>query len=151
MNLVFVYLPIFVSRKSLPRHIVQIVNICPGVDYQVGLSAGKTTTGGQVSATLYVNGVPLAGGVISSELFMLRVASVGGAIFSSTSNMALVQILTYAGGTGATTEVHVELEDVDGSTKMVMTHRGIPADSPGAAGWVMAFNKLAAQVGSGAT
>jgi uncharacterized protein YndB with AHSA1/START domain len=56
-----------------------------------------------------------------------------------------------SGGHGATTEVHVELEDVDGRTKMVMTHRGIPADSPGAAGWTMAFNKLAAQVESGAT
>ena len=108
MNLVFVYLPIVVSRKSLPRHIVQIVNICPGVDYQVGLSARKTTTAGQVSATLYVNDVPLAGGVISSALFMLRVASVGGATFSSMSNTALVQILTYAGGTGATTEAQID-------------------------------------------
>ncbi len=26
---------------------------------------------------------------------------------------------------------------------MVMTHAGIPADSPGAAGWNMAFDKLA--------
>ncbi len=56
-----------------------------------------------------------------------------------------------SGAHGASTEVQVQLEDVDGRTKMVMTHRGIPADSPGAAGWAMAFNKLAAQVGSGAT
>ena len=41
-----------------------------------------------------------------------------------------------------TTEVHVQLEAVDGHTKMVMTHVGIPADSPGAAGWNMAFDKL---------
>jgi hypothetical protein len=41
------------------------------------------------------------------------------------------------------TEVRVELEDIGGRTKMVMTHAGIPADSPGAAGWAMALDKLA--------
>jgi uncharacterized protein YndB with AHSA1/START domain len=45
-----------------------------------------------------------------------------------------------------TTEIRVELEDVDGVTKMVMTHVGIPEGSPGAAGWTMAFDKLAAYV-----
>ena len=45
-----------------------------------------------------------------------------------------------------TTEVRVELEDIDGRTRMVMTHAGIPADSPGAAGWTMAFDKLAAAI-----
>jgi hypothetical protein len=29
---------------------------------------------------------------------------------------------------------------------MVMTHTGIPAGSPGAAGWAMALDKLAARV-----
>jgi hypothetical protein len=29
---------------------------------------------------------------------------------------------------------------------MVLTHTGIPADSPGAAGWSMAFTKLAARL-----
>jgi uncharacterized protein YndB with AHSA1/START domain len=43
-----------------------------------------------------------------------------------------------------TTEVRVELEDVGGRTKMVMTHAGIPSDSPGATGWAMALDKLAA-------
>jgi uncharacterized protein YndB with AHSA1/START domain len=43
-----------------------------------------------------------------------------------------------------TTEVRVELKDIGGRTKMVMTHLGIPGDSPGAAGWAMAFDKLAA-------
>jgi uncharacterized protein YndB with AHSA1/START domain len=42
-----------------------------------------------------------------------------------------------------TTEVRVELEETAGHTTMVMTHVGIPADSPGAAGWTMAFDKLA--------
>ena len=41
------------------------------------------------------------------------------------------------------TEVTVELDVVDGRTRMVMTHVGVPADSPGAAGWTMAFDKLA--------
>jgi len=45
-----------------------------------------------------------------------------------------------------TTEVIVELEELGGRTKMVMTHAGIPADSPGAAGWGMAFDKLTAYV-----
>ena len=44
------------------------------------------------------------------------------------------------------TEVRVEFEYVAGRTKMVLTHAGIPADSPGAAGWVMALDKLAARV-----
>ena len=37
-------------------------------------------------------------------------------------------------------------EDVGGRTKMVMTHLGIPGDSPGAAGWAMALDKLATHV-----
>ena len=46
------------------------------------------------------------------------------------------------------TEVRVELEDVDGRTRMVMTHVGIPADSSGATGWTMALDKLAAYIES---
>jgi uncharacterized protein YndB with AHSA1/START domain len=46
----------------------------------------------------------------------------------------------------AITEVRVEIESVGGQTKLIMTHRGIPADSPGAAGWHMAFDKLAAHL-----
>jgi uncharacterized protein YndB with AHSA1/START domain len=45
-------------------------------------------------------------------------------------------------GHPTTTEVRVEFSDNGGSTKMVMTHVGIPSDSPGAAGWTMAFDKL---------
>jgi uncharacterized protein YndB with AHSA1/START domain len=51
-------------------------------------------------------------------------------------------------GHPTTTEVRVELEDIGGRTKMVMTHSGVPADSPGAAGWSMAFDKLAVHVGA---
>ena len=45
-------------------------------------------------------------------------------------------------GHPAETEVIVELEDVGGRTRMVMTHAGVPADSPGAMGWNMALDKL---------
>ena len=45
-----------------------------------------------------------------------------------------------------TTEIRVELQDIGGRTKMVMTHVGIPSDSPGASGWMMAFDKLVAYV-----
>jgi uncharacterized protein YndB with AHSA1/START domain len=40
------------------------------------------------------------------------------------------------------TEVRVELTALDGRTRMVMTHLGVPADSPAAGGWNMAFDKL---------
>ena len=49
-------------------------------------------------------------------------------------------------GHPTTTEVTVEFHAVDGRTEMVMTHAGIPSDSPGATGWTMAFDKLAAYV-----
>jgi uncharacterized protein YndB with AHSA1/START domain len=49
-------------------------------------------------------------------------------------------------GHPTTTEVRVELEKVGGRTKMVMTHSGVPGDSPGATGWTMALDKLAAHV-----
>lgn len=49
-------------------------------------------------------------------------------------------------GHPTTTEIRVDLEDVGGRTKMVMTHAGVAADSPGAAGWAMALDKLRAHV-----
>jgi uncharacterized protein YndB with AHSA1/START domain len=49
-------------------------------------------------------------------------------------------------GHPTTTEVRVELEDVGGRTRMLMTHVGIPSDSPGAAGWAAALDKLTAHV-----
>lgn len=49
-------------------------------------------------------------------------------------------------GHPATTEVRVELEPLADSTRMRLTHLGIPAGSPGAAGWSMALDKLAAQL-----
>jgi uncharacterized protein YndB with AHSA1/START domain len=49
-------------------------------------------------------------------------------------------------GHPATTVVHVDLEDLGGRTHMVMRHVGVPAGSPGAAGWNMAIDKLAARL-----
>ena len=46
-------------------------------------------------------------------------------------------------GHPVTTEVTVLFEDVGGRTKMVMSHAGVPADSPGATGWNQAFAKMA--------
>jgi uncharacterized protein YndB with AHSA1/START domain len=51
-------------------------------------------------------------------------------------------------GHPVTTEVSVELEDINGRTKMVMTHAGIPGESPGAAGWATALDKLAVYAGA---
>ena len=49
-------------------------------------------------------------------------------------------------GTPMETSVIVELEDLGATTQMVMTHRGVPEDSPGAQGWTMAIDKLAARI-----
>ena len=45
-------------------------------------------------------------------------------------------------GHPTTTEVRVEIESDGDGTRMVLTHTGIPDDSPGAAGWRMAIDKL---------
>ena len=47
-------------------------------------------------------------------------------------------------GTPEITEVSVELSEVDGKTQMTLTHKGVPAGSPGEGGWKQAFDKLAA-------
>ena len=49
-------------------------------------------------------------------------------------------------GHPTSTEVRVTLAQVDDQTRMVLTHVGIPSDSPGAMGWNMAFDKLATYV-----
>jgi uncharacterized protein YndB with AHSA1/START domain len=41
------------------------------------------------------------------------------------------------------TEVRVDLHEHDGVTTLILTHAGIPADSPGASGWASALDKLA--------
>jgi uncharacterized protein YndB with AHSA1/START domain len=44
------------------------------------------------------------------------------------------------------TRVVVELEDLGGRTRLVLTHHGVPADSPGATGWAMALEALGARL-----
>ena len=46
-------------------------------------------------------------------------------------------------GYPATTEVSVEMADLDGRTKMVLRHAGMPAGSGADSGWQQAFDKLA--------
>ncbi len=58
-------------------------------------------------------------------------------------NVMSPEQLSMPEGHPTTTEVRVELERLDGGTRMVLTHTGVPAGSPGAAGWSMAFDKLA--------
>lgn len=45
-----------------------------------------------------------------------------------------------------TTEVRITLQSVESRTRVVVTHVGVPADSPGALGWQMALDKLAARL-----
>jgi len=47
-------------------------------------------------------------------------------------------------GTPEVTEVIVELREEGGQTVMVMTHKGVPAGTPGEGGWMQAFDKLGA-------
>jgi uncharacterized protein YndB with AHSA1/START domain len=51
-------------------------------------------------------------------------------------------------GHPTTTEIIVELDSIGSRTKMMMTHAGVPGDSPGAAGWAMAFDKLSRYIGA---
>ncbi len=51
-------------------------------------------------------------------------------------------------GHPTTTEVRVDLVDAGNHTTMTLTHVGIPAGSPGAMGWNMAFDKLETYVGA---
>ena len=48
-----------------------------------------------------------------------------------------------AAGHPGTTEVRVELTGLGDRTRIVLTHVGVPAGSPGATGWATALDKLA--------
>jgi uncharacterized protein YndB with AHSA1/START domain len=67
-------------------------------------------------------------------------------ISDESGNAVSASAMGIGDGHPSTTEVRVELEQFDGVTKMVVTHAGIPGDSPGAAGWTMALDKLAARL-----
>ncbi len=50
-------------------------------------------------------------------------------------------------GLPAPTTITVQLEDLDGRTRMVMTHAGLPVDEQGASeGWEQAFDKMAEHI-----
>ena len=53
-------------------------------------------------------------------------------------------------GTPMETSVVVELDDIGGRTRMVMTHVGVPADSPGGQGWTMAIDKMETRIAGSA-
>jgi uncharacterized protein YndB with AHSA1/START domain len=48
--------------------------------------------------------------------------------------------------TPGTTEVTVVLEEVDGGTRVTLTHAGVPPQSGATRGWNAAFDKLAAEL-----
>jgi uncharacterized protein YndB with AHSA1/START domain len=48
--------------------------------------------------------------------------------------------------TPGTTEVTVVLEEVDGGTRVTLTHAGVPPESGAARGWTAALDKLAAEL-----
>jgi len=50
-------------------------------------------------------------------------------------------------GSPDVTEVVIELSEEGGRTRMTMTHKGVPAGSPGEGGWNQAFDKLEKVVG----
>lgn len=63
------------------------------------------------------------------------------------SRLVYSEALTDAGGSPVPgghppTEVYVGFEEVRDGTRVVLTHRGIPAGSPGEAGWRAAFDEL---------
>jgi uncharacterized protein YndB with AHSA1/START domain len=70
------------------------------------------------------------------------------AICDENGNITSLTDMGLPEGHPVATEVRVDLESIDGGTRMVMTHTGIPAESPGAAGWTMALDKLAAYIAS---
>lgn len=72
-------------------------------------------------------------------------------MFDESGNVSSPSGVGMPEGHPSTTEVRVELEDLGGRTRMVMTHSGVPSDSPGAAGWAMALDKLAAYAGARGT
>jgi uncharacterized protein YndB with AHSA1/START domain len=49
-------------------------------------------------------------------------------------------------GTPTETLIVVDLEDLGARTRMTLTHKGVPADSPGAMGWAMAIDKMQAHI-----
>ncbi len=64
------------------------------------------------------------------------------AMADSDGNVLAPESMGMPAGFPVMTEITVVLEPSGTGTRMTMTHAGIPADSPGASGWQMAFDKL---------
>lgn len=78
-----------------------------------------------------------------------------GAFLEVSAHVRLVYTEAMAGADGAPgpdghppTEVCVEFHEVGSGTRVVLTHRGIPAGSPGEAGWRAAFDALEHRLGA---
>lgn len=61
-------------------------------------------------------------------------------------NVAGAEEMGMPAGTPTETQVIVELVDLGGRTRMVMTHAGVPADSPGGQAWEAALDKMRSRV-----
>ena len=68
------------------------------------------------------------------------------AIADADGNTMPAEHMGMPAGTPTETSIVVELEDLGDRTRMVMTHIGVPADSPGGHGWAMAIDKLDARI-----
>lgn len=68
------------------------------------------------------------------------------AMADADGNVLAPEAMGMPAGAPMETRVIVELEAVGGRTRMVLTHEGVPADSPGAQGWKMAVDKLEAHL-----
>jgi uncharacterized protein YndB with AHSA1/START domain len=72
-----------------------------------------------------------------------------GEFVEAVENKRLVYTEVMSGGPAPghdPTEVRIELADLGGRTRLTLTHVGIPAGSPGEAGWQMAMDKLVQQL-----
>ena len=68
------------------------------------------------------------------------------AMADADGNLMTAEQMGMPAGSPMNTSVVVELEDLGAATRMVMTHQGVPEDSPGAQGWQMAIDKLAERI-----
>lgn len=77
------------------------------------------------------------------ELMTMRFA---GEFLEVTEPERLVYTEALTGRDHPVTRVEVEFYQDEGRTTVELTHHGIPAGSPGEAGWTMALDKLAARM-----
>lgn len=64
------------------------------------------------------------------------------AIADAEGNIVPAETMGLPAGGPTITEVTVELHALGDRTRVILTHAGLPPDSPGASGWQMALDKL---------